>query len=190
MSAEKPEPGDVWVWQGEAFVIGQGGHRTYRERDIDSGYLPPAIEFTGVNVFDLLSGDPAAWAAALRFAPPELVTAAFVAQCEKDGRAGIARHAIAQGREALKEPGEFATWDAGEGKGWQSCIEALGLSALLTQANRCLACNDTCTLGPDNPVGPWGEDGEEPCPACQPNAERSKWPMIMRKTETDNEGGA
>ena len=46
----------------------------------ESGY---GIAF---NVFDLLAGDPSAWAAALRFAPPEAVTAAFIAQCEAEGK--------------------------------------------------------------------------------------------------------
>ena len=96
MSAEKPGPGDVWEFEGHGHVL---SHEFIIEVDETHALCS---ERTGVscqrrldhfrhgrwctNVFDLLSGDPSAWAAALRFAPPEAVTAAFLAQAEAEGK--------------------------------------------------------------------------------------------------------
>jgi len=75
----KPEPGDVWEFEGHGHVL---SHEFIIEAD-ETRVL--CSERTGVsrqrrleefrqgrwctNVFDLLAGDPSAWAAALRFAP-------------------------------------------------------------------------------------------------------------------------
>jgi len=49
-----------------------------------------------------------------------------------------------------------------------ACLKALeaGKAPPRGTAGSCPACGGRKVLGPDNPVGPWGENGEEPCPAC------------------------
>ncbi len=109
MSAEKPEPGDVWLHEesGQAVIVrryvpeqryGSSGiaeavflvQRETEEKGVEfsvgTSALRERAQFLGFNVFDLLAGDPSAWAAALRFAPLEVVTAAFIAQCEAEGK--------------------------------------------------------------------------------------------------------
>ena len=66
MSAEKlePEPGDVWLLDGQLVLWdGDGWCLWLGEQIVGSG------DHFLFNLPDLLSGDPSAWAAALRFAP-------------------------------------------------------------------------------------------------------------------------
>ncbi len=94
MSAEKPEPGDVWELEGHGHVL---SHEFVIEVDETHALCS---ERTGVscrrrldhfrhgrwctNLFGLLSGDPSAWAAALRFAPEVFLLE--VGPCERCGK--------------------------------------------------------------------------------------------------------
>jgi len=46
------------------------------------------------------------------------------------------------------------------------------------EGETCWVCGGRGTVGPDNPVGPFGEDGEEPCPVCA-GGDVTKWPKTV-----------
>ena len=79
--SDEPRAGDVHLIDGEHHLVSGPREYTVQTTTIRAGQPQTcawergdfASGVASFNLFDLLSGDPAAWAEALRFAPPGLV---------------------------------------------------------------------------------------------------------------------